>query len=366
MSAEEACRRIVARLSGEPLLTAADGRALVRLADGPIPRIVAWTHEDKAAKGLRKLAADAVPQPPVHFTVAEMVQETPALLLTGEAGSGRTTLARHLAQTLAQARLAGAWPDAGPIARNDLGDALPEAWPGPWPLPVLLSAEPGATLAQVMARDGTGAPGDEPVLLVLDDVERAGERATALLAEASAWAAGRAGSRVLALADAAEAAGWRLPEGWTRLGMLPLLAAQRRRFVAAHGLAVPGEAPFAPAASNASLFALSLDGPGHGASEEAIVADWLATRGEAAKAFPALAAETLADRDADGLPPALRPRRVRQLLAAAGLAGEAPAAVAAIFAGAPQLWAPVVASLLGRAGPVRRDAVAAALVGLPG
>lgn len=366
MSAEEACRRIVARLGDEPLLTGPGGHVRLRLADGPIQRLVAWTHEDKAAKGLRKLGAGAAPQPPIHFTVAEMAQETPALLLTADAGSGRTTLARDLARSLARARLAGAWPAGDPVDRNDLGDALPQSWNGPLPMPVLVTARPGVTLAGLVAEAGPPSPPDAPVLVIVDDLERAGPGATALLAEGSAMVASRPGLRLLALADSTAAAAWRLTAGWTRLGMVPLLAAQRRRFIAAHGLVQAGASALSPAAANASLFALASLRPGDGETEEAIIEDWLAGAGLDPAALCDAAAATLAGAEAPALPTAARPRRVLQLLAARSLARLPSADIAERFSTAPALWAPVVASLLRTIDPAQRDGVAEALVAVAG
>ena len=50
-----------------------------------LPRLVAYTREDKAAKGLRSLRAPKdVPETPIHFTALEMIQEERALLSVSE------------------------------------------------------------------------------------------------------------------------------------------------------------------------------------------------------------------------------------------------------------------------------------------
>ena len=60
-------------------------------AESILPRLVAYTREDKAAKGLRTLRAPkAAPEPPIHFTALEMIQEERALILTAPPGGGRS------------------------------------------------------------------------------------------------------------------------------------------------------------------------------------------------------------------------------------------------------------------------------------
>ncbi len=122
------------------LMTLVSGEA-IGLAEGFIPRLVRWTEEDKAARGLRSLReTHAQPQPPIHFSVLEIIQESRATLLLAETGGGKSILARHLALCLAEKRLDRL---TRVVPRNDLGDVRPDGWQGAVPTPILAGPSRG-------------------------------------------------------------------------------------------------------------------------------------------------------------------------------------------------------------------------------
>jgi len=347
--------RTIAELAAHVLVCGPDGRALVRLGDGPVPRLVAYTHEDKAAKGLRKVGPDAAPQPPVHFSVLEMIRDQPALLLTGEAGSGRTTLVLDLTLRLTGERAGDRthrlWSRDETLERNESGDALPQLWDGPVPVALPCRAEPDLSLRAILDRAGLGAVPAGPGLLLIDDLDRAGPGALRLLDEALALQQSHPGLRVVALADEAVAADWILPPDIARHRLLPLLAVQRRGFAARHApaLGAPGEGAFGPAAANAALFALALATKAGGETPEELVASALMAgpAGEQARlCAAAFASLSPGPEEAPALPALATPRRVRQILAGAHLAGRPPTEAGLAFAGSTVVLAPVVASML--------------------
>ena len=325
--------------------TAVVTRHRARLAESSgvlLPRLVAYTREDKAAKGLRSLRAPRdKPEIPIHFTALEMIQDERALLLTAPAGGGRTTLALQIALALA-GDLCGE-TRAGPAAlgtgamRNERGDDLPHAWRLGPALPALVAAMPGMSLAAILdaAGDGFAAAlraGEQaplPVLL-LDDAERLGAGWRDVAAGIPGLLAAHPRLRLVILADARPAASWALPAELVRHAMLPLPTAERRRARSASGCAPANDPALSPAAGHPGLFALACQaGPiGATATAEDIVDSWI----------------ELAPRDAS--PP--RPW-LAALVDAARLARSAdPAAAVARFAAEPDAATPLIASLLAR------------------
>ncbi|MBM3522334.1 MAG: hypothetical protein FJX57_05200, partial [Alphaproteobacteria bacterium] len=198
----------------------AECRALLTALDegeaGYIPPLVRFTHEDKAAKGLRRFEDPNAPkQPPVHFTALEVVQQNRLVLLTGEAGSGKTTFARHLARHLA-GEIAGSPACnvaalARDVPRNDAGTVASEAWTIKAPAPLLREA----TSLTIDA-----LPADSPLLLIVDAVETRGPD---LLAELAALAATIPTLRLLVLGDATTCRSWPIPTVFRRHAFRPLL-----------------------------------------------------------------------------------------------------------------------------------------------
>jgi iron(II)-dependent oxidoreductase len=323
-----------------------------------LPRLVAYTREDKAAKGLRSLRAPKdVPETPIHFTALEMIQEERALLLTAPPGGGRTTLALQVALALA-GELCGEPVHGGTAMRNEQGDDVPHGWRLGAAVPALVSAAPGMALAGILAAagDGFGAALDAgeaaplPVLIV-DDVERLGDGWRDVAAGIPDLLAAHPRLRLLLLGDTRAAGAWSLPAGLVRHAMLPLPVAERRRAQASSGRA-PGDDPaLSPAAAHPGLFALARQaGPiGADAMVEDIVDSWLEV------ATPAASLS--------------RPAWLAALIDAARLAkGADPATAVARFAADPAGATPLISSLLARwrDDVARVGALVGALLDLPG
>jgi iron(II)-dependent oxidoreductase len=329
-----------------------------------LPRIVAYTREDKAAKGLRSLRErGAAPEAPVHFTALEMAQEERGLLLVAPAGGGKTSFARELALCLAGELVAdpahGVARLAGAPVRDAIGARLPHAWALGPTLPALVAAAPGMSATAALAAAGPGlgaalraAPGGAPAaLLVVDDVERLGEGWREFAAGVVALLDAHPSLRVLMLGDALRMDGWPLPAGLARHALLPLPEPERRDALAARGMRLGRAAALDPAAGHPGIFGLALrvDAPASGV--EAIVDAWRAAAGRDER-DAALARPWLAD-----------------LLAAAELAVMPdPGPALAAFARDPEAAAPVLASLLSRwsGDRARGEALVAGLLDMPG
>ncbi|WP_137181608.1 SUMF1/EgtB/PvdO family nonheme iron enzyme [Roseomonas sp. AR75] len=220
------------------ILFVRDGRA-VTLAEGCIPALVDFSFEDKEAKGLRRLR-DATPHPPQYFSALEVAQDAPVLLLVGEAGSGKTVLARRLALHLAGEALGDARFNlatlASDVPRDEAGTLVRESWAAPI-LPHLLTA-PVATL-----------PDDGRV--IIDEAETLGEGGAALLADLAAR-----GRRAILLGDAEACGAWPIPPGVRRHRLLPFLPAQRAAWRARHG--GPEDLPAHPGMMSLAVAGVSL------------------------------------------------------------------------------------------------------------
>lgn len=249
------------------------------------PLHVNFTHEDKAAKGLRSLREpQAGPEPLVYFTAREAVEMFPRLLLLGERGAGKTTLARQLAAQTGTSYIDLGATTAIPATGNLILDGLDRMDAGQ--LPSLLSAI-----------------GDRPVVL---------------------------------LGDGAIVKGWKIPSGIAVHSLMPLNAEDRGNFLAAQGITSP--AALCAAAGNPALFALALTMREAANSAEDIIDIWLRQRPEQAEAgFRALAAGTSVNRIVDGL------------LAGQYLTRLDDVAVAELFLASSFIWTPSLASLLRRA-----------------
>ena len=220
-------------MRGAPLavLPRPGGSPVATLEAAYQPLLVDWTDEDAAAKGLRRGVTER--PPPVHHTALERAAAEPMLLLTGAAGSGRTTFLRHLALQLARQVTGNAADDDAarpPMPRGPDGTLREEAWTGPVPVPLLL--EEGGSFedrlaaagpeAAALLRDARAGALSRPVLLLLDAADRMGEGWAGTLLSLAA-----PGLRVVATSDGDTVPG--LP-GLRRHALLPFLPAQRAAF----------------------------------------------------------------------------------------------------------------------------------------
>ncbi|WP_426954429.1 SUMF1/EgtB/PvdO family nonheme iron enzyme [Muricoccus radiodurans] len=321
------CRELVARLSGAPAaIRPRPGKAeIIPLEAAHQSPLVDWTDEDAAAKGLRSLREAPRERPrPVHHTALERAAAEPCLLLTGEAGSGRTTFLRHLASYLAGEIVGdpahGLRQLSRPVPRGEDGTVREERWNGPPPIPVPLRAEgpvapdallhaagPDAVELVAAARNGLLS---RPLLLLLDDADRlGGERVAEWVAMAAP------GLRLLMTATAGTLPG--LP-GLRRHALLPWLPSQRRAFRAACGAGDdPPGLPDRPGL-------LSLTVAASGATPETLVGAFVAACASAAGLEPGATSDIHRTALGDALPPqtdaALRVAGLREALGADFLA----------------------------------------------
>jgi iron(II)-dependent oxidoreductase len=254
-----------------------------------LPLRVDFTHEDKAAKGLRSLREpEAAPIPPVHFTAEEMVAATPRLVLLGGWGAGKTVLARGLAGK-------------------------------------------GAELVEIKGPHSLDAVTSEDGLLILDGIDRLGAEGASLIAD---LATAQGERPMLMLGDGAVVAGWALPDGFQLHRLMPLSEGERAEAVERLGVS---PAVLSPIGATPALFAALAR-----LEERVETGEELADRivaGEPDRGRAALAAldgGTSADRAVDAL------------LAARALAEGAAAEMAGRFAADPQRWSPVLESYLRR------------------
>lgn len=328
-----------------------------------LPRLVAYTREDKAAKGLRSLRErGAAPEAPVHFTALEIVQEERGLLLVAPAGGGKTVFARELALCLAGDLVAdpvlGVARLAGSPVRDAAGARARHAWTLGPTLPALVAAAPGmsaeaalAAAAPDFAETLRAAPHAPAALLLVDDVDRLGEGWKEFAAGVVALLHAHPSLRVVMLGDARRMDGWPLPAGLVRHALLALPEPERRGALAARGMRLEGAAALDPAAAHPGIFdlALGVDVPASGV--EGIVDAWRA----------AAARDLRAEGGAR--------RWLADLLAAAEFAAMPdPGPALAAFARDPEAAAPVLASLLSRwsGDRARGEALVAGLLDMPG
>ena len=158
-SIERHCRATVARLRGRALFAVRSGGAArtIGLADGYLPLLAGYTHEDKAAKGLRSFTGAQPAKPEaVHYSVLERVAQEPRLLLLGEQGSGKTTLVSHIALHLSGTAIGLADISVGRLCqdaiRAESGLSLQETWLDGTVVPVIVPIGAGDGVEGAIAR----------------------------------------------------------------------------------------------------------------------------------------------------------------------------------------------------------------------
>lgn len=322
-----------------------------------LPRLVAYTHEDKAAKGLRSLSAPkAAPEIPIQFTALEMVQEERCLMLIAPAGAGKTSFALHLALHLAGTLIGETDFNhshlAGLPMRNDEGDAAPHGWHLPPTLPCYVVLRRGMTVALILDTAGPGfasalSDGAPLPLLIVDEVEALGDDWPDFAAALMQLCADHPALRVLLLGETSAVLGWPLPDGMARHALLPLPRSERQRIIPV-ARTENGAATLGHAAGHAGLFALAYAFGGENDSAEAIIDAWHMAKSGAIEKVPHW----------------LEPFRIAKECALRGDVGSA----VSLFSADPTTASPAIASLLARwqAVPTLRNALMEGLMLLPG
>lgn len=191
------------------------------------PMLVNYTHEDKEAKGLRKLDDPATPRPPVHFTALEMARDEPALLLTAPPGGGKTSFALDLVLALAGEIMGDARHNVGllrrSVRRHADGPILEEYWVeglnNAVPTPIYCPLHHGDDLSAIPSGSG-------PRLLLIDNAEEWGALGPAALAELLRLREADKYLRFIVLGDAAVCRKWHVPTGVAEHALIPLSVAQ--------------------------------------------------------------------------------------------------------------------------------------------
>lgn len=355
-----------------PLLILPNNQS-IDLATGYIPLLTNFTHEDKAAKGLRKRGPDAVPESPIHFTALEVVRDNRLLLLSGPTGSGKTTFAMWLCQRLVDQK-----NYVADVVRNELGDVREERWDTKGIRPYIFTTESPESIddsfnigiAEIVASPSSDDYEERTVpLIILDTVEQAGPAAQSRVAEVTRLVGECPHTRLLILCDSDVPSTWQLPPNFARHTLLPLLQTQRRLAVGQlldleSAKVKPG---IGEAAANAAVFSIALQAGAEGDIAEEVVDQWLSivttVSADAVRlekhAFETIDATvncqrrdtmTLNSFNVAHYPPLARSSKVRQLLAARYLS-RCPANITVdLYGKAPTTWHSVVQSLLHRLG----------------
>ncbi|KAK1541976.1 hypothetical protein CPAR01_05363 [Colletotrichum paranaense] len=361
------------RYGTEPLLVLPNG-ATVDLSKGYIPLLARYTFEDKAAQGLRKRKAGDKPENPIHFSALELVRDNSILLLTGPSGSGKTTFAKHLCHILASS----GFSNARPLPRNDLGDIKEENWGASRLSPCYFSlsgTESLKRLADVTIPQLLGASGSqhEHLLIVLDDLQTAGDELISVLAKTLALIRERTYTKLLLLGDTDVLDHWSFP-AVVRHELLPLLECQRREAVRSHLNLDPSTlitTGMGEAASNPAMFALAVQANHSGNCAEELLDAWLSSTHSQPDAASLLAERsyklifhsslttgpTEMSLTAIQPNPALRSLTVQRLLAARHLADLTPQIAVGLFRDQPHASDDVLRSCLSRLSSLHRSGV---------
>lgn len=298
-------RSTAAGFGSQPLLISPQG-AILDLQNGYIPLLTDFTHEDKAAKGLRKRTSDDKPEEPVYFTALEVVRDNRVLLLTGPSGSGKTTFAKYLCSCLEAYKR----QTVRGVLRNESGLLHDEFWIDVDILPCYFAIESGEALEDLV--DATiprflydldsrreRLEQKQEILFVIDGGNGAVDDGLNALTKLVSLLEGLDHARLLVLSDTTALRSWKPPPGIARFNLLPLLHTQIKEAVTRlAGMAASQAIATGGAASNPAVFALALQSGHPGGEAEDVLDSWLSTispDGIAAIEFTRTAFERLVD-----------------------------------------------------------------------
>ena len=356
-------KALAASFGSEPLLVHPDGRVL-DLATGYIPLLSTFTTEYKAAKGLRK--GKETSSKPVYFSLLDLVRDNQILLLSGPAGSGKTTFAKHLSFSLAGKDRIGRNAAVNNTASEkcDLTGSRPcyFAIDGPEDLEALAYQTIPTLLAD---RPSSHPPG---WVILVDAIENAGPKSSQHIESIAAQflASSNKRHKLVLLGDASAFGDTSVPLIVTRYNIRPLSLEQRRNLVSTLTNVDSETVDYAlgDAASNPALFALAFQAKDQGEKPEALLDAWLEAKFETEASgssieqnafhqicrkihhIPAL--DVKPDSLSDELPFLARPRRVKQLLTARYLSSLPADVTVALYQRGPVLTADIIQSLLTR------------------
>jgi len=347
----------------EPLLVHPDGRIL-HLPTGYIPLLSTFTTEDKAAKGLRK--GKETSSEPVYFSLLDLVRDNQILLLSGPAGSGKTTFAKHLCFSFAGQDRIG--------LDDAVGDTASEKWDPTGLRPCYfaingsedLEAVASQIIPAILADPSTS---DSPGLVIaIDAIENAGPNSADHIGSIAAQISNSSNKRhrLILLGDASAFGSTIVPLSVTRHNIRPLSSVQRRNSISSLMNVQPENVDYAigEAASNPALFALAFQAKDHGDQPEALLDAWLDLLSDDTVSAASIeqdafrqicqdiryvpALEVQPKPLGDGSPLLARSRKVKQLLAARYLSSLPADVAVALYRYSPILTAESIQSLLTR------------------
>ncbi|KAK4498837.1 hypothetical protein PRZ48_009347 [Zasmidium cellare] len=279
MAILEEQKRTATEFGNHPLLIHPNGQTL-DLASGYIHLLSTFSHEDKAAKGLRKGKTSNEQDDPVYFSALELVRENKILLLSGPSGCGKTTFAKHTCFRIATQSTS----TSAPIARNENGDFHDEIWDTKGLFPCYFDIEDAQALETVVNKTipellDSATDAYSGFVIVIDTIERAGEEASELLELlVSKFLDDKTSNhRLVLLAEERATESLNLSSGVVRHSFAPLLAAQRRFKISELTQIEPHLVDFAlgAAARDPAIFALALQIEDAGDHAEKVLDSWL-------------------------------------------------------------------------------------------
>lgn len=357
---EDHFRSMAVAFGSSTVLVRPDGTK-IDLATGYISLLANFTHEDKAAKGLRKRTADDKQEPPVHFSALELVRDHKALLLSGDSGSGKTTFGKYLCFGIATER----FDQARMVPRNEFGDSHAEVWNTGNAVAYFLEATCLTQLREIVDHSIPDLikEASSELVIVVDATLQAGDQVSPLLTSLIDHTRGNTHVRIVLLGDTTASRSWSLPSDVARYDILPLLESQRRQ--ALSRLLEMEEAQVSistgQAARNPAILALAVEAGVCGNEAIGVVDSWLSKHasgdretnklvGQAFDQFQRSSSSPIPIEVASSteLPLLARSRAVQRHLAARHLAQISPETVVNLYRGDPRTWEPVIFSLLER------------------